>query len=289
MYFLGYPQNQDAYLCYDPIGRKMYISRDVRFLEEDFSINKYLCKDKGENFTQSTDERQMINYPIIRKEMILNKKVSGTIGNQPSSPNKRVSDTFPTESEYPNKINSTNYSTESGSTTDLTSPSSESQLGSTSSTEEEDSDRTTSDSAIDIESPITSPAEPNVTEMNVGNETHTNNRPVTRASRGIIKPNPRYALAVTGNGKFIPRSPRAAMQDQNWLSAMQAEVLALKKNETWELIDRSPEDNVINTKWIFKINQREDGSIEHYKARWVVNGMKQIEGTDYTHTLSVRW
>lgn len=32
--FIGYPANHDSYLCLDPDSGKIYISRDVKFLEE---------------------------------------------------------------------------------------------------------------------------------------------------------------------------------------------------------------------------------------------------------------
>jgi len=71
-----------------------------------------------------------------------------------------------------------------------------------------------------------------------------------------------------------------------WKSAMEAEFRALKQNDTWVLVDKTPGDKIINTKWVFKIKYKEDGTVERYKARWVANGMRQVEGTDYTQTFS---
>lgn len=48
---------------------------------------------------------------------------------------------------------------------------------------------------------------------------------------------------------------------------------ALKRNGTWRLIDRSPNDNAINCHWVYKVKQKEDGSVERLKARLVANGM----------------
>lgn len=36
---LGFLANQDGYLCFDPKLNKMYVSRDVQFYEDDFSLN----------------------------------------------------------------------------------------------------------------------------------------------------------------------------------------------------------------------------------------------------------
>jgi len=60
--FLGYPRiprNQDGYLCYDPVDHKLYVSRDVRFVEGEFSLNRLL---KGE---EPAPEYQLKNYSNI--------------------------------------------------------------------------------------------------------------------------------------------------------------------------------------------------------------------------------
>lgn len=71
---------------------------------------------------------------------------------------------------------------------------------------------------------------------------------------------------------------------------MQEEFDALVRNETWTLIPRSAEDdltNVINVIWIFKVKQREDGSVERLKARLFANGVRQLEGVEYNQTFSL--
>lgn len=42
----------------------------------------------------------------------------------------------------------------------------------------------------------------------------------------------------------------------------------------------------ISSKWIFKIKFKPDGTIERYKARFVVIGFDQIKGKDFKHTFS---
>ena len=113
---------------------------------------------------------------------------------------------------------------------------------------------------------------------------------VTRAQAGIFKPNPRYAnltaTAVPADASPLPRSVRSAVQDPNWLAAMQEEFAALVSNRTWELVPRPPRANLITGKWIFKHKTRADGSLERYKARWVVRGFNQRAGVDYGETFS---
>lgn len=106
----------------------------------------------------------------------------------------------------------------------------------------------------------------------------------TQGTSRIFKPNPKYVMTETTIA--IPRSPKTAFNIPEWKSAMEKEFRALQKNGTWILIPRITDDNVINTKWIFKVKYNYDGSIKRFKARLVVNGLRQIQGSDYEDTFS---
>jgi hypothetical protein len=102
---------------------------------------------------------------------------------------------------------------------------------------------------------------------------------VTRARDGISKPNPKYAMtATTPTISPVPTSVRSALKDPHWLAAMQDEHNALLRNRTWTLVDRPPGARVISGKWVFKHKLNADGSLERYKARWVVKGLNQCPG-----------
>jgi histone deacetylase 1/2 len=68
---------------------------------------------------------------------------------------------------------------------------------------------------------------------------------------------------------------------------MQEEFEALQRNHTWELIPCPSRANVITDKWVFKHKLRSDGTLEHYKARWVVRGFRQRAGVDFTDTFAL--
>ena len=60
----------------------------------------------------------------------------------------------------------------------------------------------------------------------------------------------------------------------------------MKKNKTWELVDRPQERKVIGVKWVFRTKLNVDGSVNKYKARLVVKGYEQIFGVDYSKTFA---
>lgn len=62
---------------------------------------------------------------------------------------------------------------------------------------------------------------------------------------------------------------------------MNDEYQALLNNNTWHLVPPKPGVNIIDSKWVFKIKYKPDGSIERRKARLVAKGFKQQYGLDY--------
>lgn len=58
-------------------------------------------------------------------------------------------------------------------------------------------------------------------------------RPVTRSSMGIFKPNLKYALTVAASDILVPRSTKFALTILEWKHAMDNEIAALHKNDTW--------------------------------------------------------
>ncbi|RVX02174.1 Retrovirus-related Pol polyprotein from transposon RE1 [Vitis vinifera] len=112
---------------------------------------------------------------------------------------------------------------------------------------------------------------------------------ITRSQRGIIKPNPKYALTSTTNSTNIPREPhniRAALAHPGWKAGMDEELQALHTNKTWVLVPRTSDMHVIGSKWVFKPKLKPDGSLDCLKARVVAKGYHQVDGLDYTETFS---
>ena len=48
------------------------------------------------------------------------------------------------------------------------------------------------------------------------------------------------------------------------------EYQSIMKNDVCEIIPRPEENSVVTSKWIYKIKNVADGSIEKYKARFIV-------------------
>lgn len=77
-----------------------------------------------------------------------------------------------------------------------------------------------------------------------------------------------------------------AMTDRDWKAAMDCECSVLMKDETWHLVPPRKGINIIDSKWVYKIKRKADGSLDRYKARLVAKGFKQWYGIDYEDTFS---
>ncbi|WKA00014.1 hypothetical protein VitviT2T_018410 [Vitis vinifera] len=67
---------------------------------------------------------------------------------------------------------------------------------------------------------------------------------------------------------------------------MNDEFDALVHNGTWELVSSTSMQNLVGCKWVFRIKQLLDGSIDRYKARLVAKGFHQRPGVGYHDTFS---
>ncbi|GJU58294.1 ribonuclease H-like domain-containing protein [Tanacetum coccineum] len=93
-------------------------------------------------------------------------------------------------------------------------------------------------------------------------------------------------ITTTLNKSFEPSNYKETINDNNWVEAMNTEMEALHRNQTWEITNLPKGRKPIGCKWIFKIKYNFNGEIKRYKARLVAKGFSQREGIDYDETFS---
>ena len=83
-----------------------------------------------------------------------------------------------------------------------------------------------------------------------------------------------------------PKTVKQATENPDSFTAMQEECDALLKNRTWDLVPLPPNRQAIGYKWIFRVKENADGSINKFKARLVAKGFHQIHSFDFHETFS---
>ncbi|CAI7837085.1 unnamed protein product [Closterium sp. NIES-53] len=97
-------------------------------------------------------------------------------------------------------------------------------------------------------------------------------------------------LVTAVHGTDTPKEPSTVEQalggehKEKWREAMDKELKALQERNTWKVVPIGVARNktILTGKWVFRVKTKADGTIDKFKARWVVRGFDQEHGRDFT-------
>ncbi|CAI7848493.1 unnamed protein product [Closterium sp. NIES-53] len=75
---------------------------------------------------------------------------------------------------------------------------------------------------------------------------------------------------------------------EKWREAMDRQLKALQDRNTWKIvpIEVARNKTILTGKWVFRAKTKADGTIDKFKASWVVRGFDQEHGRDFTETFA---
>ncbi|CAI7908252.1 unnamed protein product [Closterium sp. NIES-54] len=101
-------------------------------------------------------------------------------------------------------------------------------------------------------------------------------------------------LVTAVHGTDTPKEPATVQQalggehKEKWREAMDKELKALQERNTWKVVPIGVARNktILTGNWVFRVKTKADGTIDKFKARWVVRGFDQEHGRDFTETFA---
>jgi len=83
-----------------------------------------------------------------------------------------------------------------------------------------------------------------------------------------------------------PSSFEEAMQQTIWVDAMVEEYDSIVWKSVLDVVPRPENKSVVSSRWLYKVKQATNGSVEKHKGRFITRGFSQVEGINYDETFS---
>eukprot|EP00253_Pinus_taeda_P025964 PITA_25964 len=95
-------------------------------------------------------------------------------------------------------------------------------------------------------------------------------------------------MALAGECVEIESSSfEETVQQLIWVDAMVEEYDSIVRNSVWDVIPRLENKSVVISRWLYKVKQAANGSVEKHKARFVARGFSKVEGIHYDETFGL--
>ena len=91
-----------------------------------------------------------------------------------------------------------------------------------------------------------------------------------------------HTVTCTGVRTYLCCSRRSCLGKRLWRKSSW-----LQQNRTWHLVPPASRQNLIDCKWVFRVKQHVDGTVERHKGQLVAKGFEQRYGVDYEDTFSL--
>ncbi|CAN1158567.1 Retrovirus-related Pol polyprotein from transposon TNT 1-94 [Linum perenne] len=280
--FIGYASKQKGYKCYSPITRKTFTTMDVTFFENHSYYNSDFQGEKVQPEAQNWENLIALDEATMQ-QVTINTPIS--VGQ--SAPETAANSSAPANIPDIHKVYQRRR--RAGNDPTETNPIADSSTENNAPPEAGQVIVETSEIQTDTIEEVLNESEAVADDLNWPIALRKGTRECTRhpIQRYVHygRLNPEFN-AFTTHLDTEPRNIAEAMQIPKWKQAVQEEIAALEKNQTWKIVTLPPGKRKVDCKWIFTTKYNSDGSVERYKARLVARGFTQSFGIDYQETFA---
>jgi hypothetical protein len=279
--FVGYDNQSKAYRVFDATRHKVYLSQNVQFDEDTFTLTKRVHKDLLENFDFEVLLPEQAQEPVLPSSTTASAPTAAIVQEPGNDATTQASEG-----------NSDNVQVEEPWFPDTLS------------------------NTISPPGPIPQPPDQptRLEEPQADRPTATilTSPPIIRQKRRRL-PSPIRDAVLPGS--VCSRAPSKKLRNfycydveiydfdadgltftqaiklPKWQASMAEEIQSIIQNDTWKLVNPPPGIRPISCKWIYKVKEGLDKANPRYKYRLVARGFEQQEGRGYSDTVApvVKW
>nr|KAJ0204922.1 hypothetical protein LSAT_V11C500296580 [Lactuca sativa] len=143
-----------------------------------------------------------------------------------------------------------------------------------------DTAATSADNSLDADETLEAENSPETDNVSVS---------ISPESASVIEHRDHPVDRIIGNihdGVRTRSSVHTALQDADWIKAMQEELNEFERHKVWTLVPRPSGKTITGTCWVYRNKVDKDVIITRNKARLVAQGFTQIESIDYGETFA---
>ncbi|WZY77861.1 hypothetical protein YC2023_024245 [Brassica napus] len=289
--FIGYSITQKGYKCYDPITRRVMVSREVKFVESKGYYEEKKWEDLEDLSRAPSEKATTLRVLLERLGIGLSQDQTGGAGRTTPLDHERGNGTESGEQEQNQE--------DSGLHDQDTSQEVENNVQSSGEVDEHDQEET---HEVEKEAQENVQAEEQVETLRrstrirrdpsnwVNTRVYYNAQAVEHPSQAVCSfaefPEEHMVFMCNLDENEIPRSYEEAMKHKVWRDSVGDERDAMIRNDTWYESELPKGKKAVSSRWIFTIKYLANGEIDRRKTRLVARGFTQTYGEDYIDTFA---